>query len=932
MKKATKILLKISIGLILAILLLLVTIPAVFKEKIKTTIEKTINESINARFSFSDYKLGFFRNFPNLTFSLDNVFVCGIGKFENDTLTSFRSLNLVFNLSSIFGKSGYEIRSATIDEASVKALVLEDGSENWNIMKESEETATEEESSSQVKILLKKVDILNSRIAYIDRSSAIETYLKDVSFNIKGDMTLKETDLRIIMRAGELTYIMDNLTYLNKVTTEANINVLAKLDSMKFYLMENHLLINDLRLNFAGSVAMPYDDIETDLTFNAGKASLKSLMSLIPAVYMSDYQDLNTSGNIDLSGSARGIYSDADSTMPDISLNVAINNGNVSYPSLPEQIKNINLKSAIFVDGKIMDKTTVDVEDFHMELAGNPFDLKLSLKTPISDPDFTLSMLGRLDLAALSKAVPIDSINLSGVVNMSVNLAGKMSMIEKEQYDRFSASGNMSFTNMLVAMTGYPEVNIRDASFEFSPAFAALKQADLKIGEKSDFSLNGKIENYLPYILKNEVVRGNLTLHSKVIDMNEIMASLSDTAGVEDTTALSVLKIPENIDFDFNALVDHFYYTTLKADNLKGNIVIRDGILSLKQTGMNILGGALMMNADYDTRDTLKPSVKAELTLESLGVKDAFNTFNTVRKLAPASKGIDGKVGIKLSYSSLLGKDFMPVINTIRGGGKFQSEEITLLESSVYDKMKDLLKLGDKYSNTFKDINVSFKINDGRIYVSPFNTKVGNLKMNISGDQGIDQTINYIIKTEMPRSDLGSQVNTLINNLSVQAASFGFAFKPAEIIKVNVKVSGTFLKPVISPFFGNAPTDSSSGIKSTVRQIVDSKTEEVKQDIKGEALIQADKLIKEAEEKGQLIREEAAVATERIRKEADVQAQRLIKEAEPKGTLAKLAAQKAAESLNKEADKRAAQVIKEADEKATRLIEEAKIKRDELIK
>jgi hypothetical protein len=43
-----------------------------------------------------------------------------------------------------------------------------------------------------------------------------------------------------------------------------------------------------------------------------------------------------------------------------------------------------------------MDKSTFDVENFHMELAGNPFDLKFSLKTPLSDPDFSGSMIENL--------------------------------------------------------------------------------------------------------------------------------------------------------------------------------------------------------------------------------------------------------------------------------------------------------------------------------------------------------------------------------------------------------------------------------------------------------------------------------------------------------------------------------------------------------
>ena len=87
--------------------------------------------------------------------------------------------------------------------------------------------------------------------------------------------------------------------------------------------------------------------------------------------------------------------------------------------------------------------------------------------------------------------------------------------------------------------------------------------------------------------------------------------------------------------------------------------------------------------------------------------------------------------------------------------------KLTLLSSVAYNQMKKVLKLGDSYSNTFKDLNVSFSLKEGRIYVRPFNTKVGNIKMNISGDQGLDQTLNYVIKTEIPRSDLGSSVNNV---------------------------------------------------------------------------------------------------------------------------------------------------------------------------
>lgn len=934
MKKTIGWILKILGGFILLILVLLFTIPVIFKDKIKTKVEKVINESVNAQVKFDDYKLTFFHNFPNLSFTLEGVSVVGVDKFQGDTLAGFKSFDLVFNLPSLFKKSGYEVRSLIIDRAVINAIILKDGTANWDIAKdttESEEVA--DTSASAFKMKLKKVAMINSNITYTDVSSALAATLGDLNLSLTGDMVANQTDMQINLNIRELTLDMDNVRYLNKALVDTKIGLLADLDKWKFTFGENYLSINDLILNFSGMFAMPGDDIETDLKFGTDKTSFKTLLSLIPAIYMEDFKDLTATGDFTLIGSAKGIYSDADSTLPDISADITVNNGLISYPALPEKIKDINIRLNAFIDGKDMDRTTAAADLFHFELAGNPFDMTFALKTPISDPDVKGSLIGKIDLSALTKAIPLDSINLSGIIDMSVKMAGRLSMIEKEQYDKFQASGKMNIQNMIIKMIGYPQVKINDAGLEFSPAFASLTNADLNVGGKSDFHLSGRLENYIPYLLKDETIKGNLAMRSDFVDVSDILSLIaSDTTEVEDTTSLAVIRVPENIDFDFNAVINKFSYDKIKAENVKGHIIVRNGVLSFRETGLNILGGLVSLNADYDTRDSLKPMMKADLSIQNIGVKDAFNTFNTIQKLAPAAGGVDGKMSVKLSYQSLLGSDMMPLIATITGGGKLQSSEITLLKSAAYDKMKELLKLSDKYSNTFRDLNLSFRLSNGRVYVSPFDTKVGNIKMNISGDQGLDQTMNYLIKTEFPRSELGSSINSMVNNLSALAASYGVAYKPADVMKVNVKLTGVFGKPVVTPVFGSGSSEGTAGTaKETVKQVVGNTIDEGKEKARKEAEVQGDKLIQEAETAAQKIRDEAADAAGKIRKEADTQAQKLVADAAPKGALTKLAAQKAADKLKQEADKRATQLTTEADARATKLIEEAKVRKQELI-
>jgi uncharacterized protein involved in outer membrane biogenesis len=976
MKRTAATIVKVFFGIILLILVLLFTIPIIFKKQIKTKVEQVINKSVNATVKFDSYKLGFFKDFPNLSFSLYDVSVVGVNKFENDTLAGFKSFDLVFNLSSLFKKSGYEVKSIIIDRAVINAIVKKEGKANWDVMKDTSKVAATtpaKPTSPGMKILLKKVEVLNSSISYVDESSAMKVYLNNVNFYLKGDMTTNESDMQMTINAGEFTFIMDGTKYINKAVLDSKIDMLANLDKMKFTFRENYFSINDLKLNFTGIVAMPGKDIETDIKFGTAQTSFKTLLSLVPAIYMKDYKDLKANGEFVLSGTAKGIYSDADSTLPDVTLAISVSNGLVSYPSLPEQIKNINIKSDMFINGKALDKTVINVDIFHMELAGNPFDMTLNLKTPISDPDFKGSMVGRIDLAALSKAVPMDSLSLSGIIDMSVKMAGKMSMIEKGQYDRFIASGTLGIKNMVVAMIGYPDVKINQAALEFTPAYASMTNTNMNVGGKSDFTLSGRIENYIPYVLSNKTIRGNISLRSRLVDVSEIMSKMASLASVaspaskasvastvKDTasiakkgnpasvaikgspapvvnspTSLKLIKVPENIDFDFDALIDEFSYENIKAQKVKGHVIARNGILSLKEAGMNILNGTIVMNAEYDTRDTLKPVMKADFDMQNVGIRDAFNTFNTVKKLAPAAKGIDGKINAKLTYASLLGKDMMPVINSINGAGTIKSNEITLVESKTFDKIKETLKLGDKYSKTFKDINISFKIADGRVFVSPFDVRTGNLKMNISGDQGLDQTLNYIVKTELPRSDLGGSINSLIDNLSAQASAFGIKYKPSDVLKVNVRVTGTFSKPVVAPFFGSVSGESAGGAKSsateTVKQTIDNTVDKSKEKARTEAEAEGDKLVREAETKGQQLREQAAKNADDIRKEADRQAQKLIDDASAKGSFQKIAAQKGADVIRKNADKKADQLVQDADIQANKLVEEAKTKKAEMI-
>ncbi len=960
MNKVLKIAGLIAASLVVLALAAALLIPLFFSDAISRRVQEEISRRVDADVSFSGYRLSLFRTFPDASFSLSDLSVTGREPFEGDTLISAQSFRIVINLKSLFGKKGYEIRSLHLEKPMVNAIVNADGRANWDIFGETSAGALQGEDAgaggekadsrmtdaageghagarlpdsaaeaddSGLKLLLRRVTANGGRLRYTDREADMSAKADDLGFILSGRMSGSRTNLDLGVNAGSIDFVMDGIPWLSRTVMNFRAGIDAELDSMIFRLKENVLQLNDITLGFNGFVAMPGDDIEVGLALDAPEVSFKSLLSLVPAFYLQGYEELQATGLVSLDGVVRGVYSSADSTLPDVDLSLEVSDGMISYPSLPERIENIAVSGRIRADGRDSDNSVVEVNRFHFVLAGSPFDMSLRLGTPVSDPSVSMTMKGRIDLAKLQQAVPLDSLSLSGLLDMSVELAGRLSMIEEGRYEQFMASGTMSLQEMTIEMSDMPDLVISRADLAFSPARATLTGMSARVGQGSDFSMEGRLENYIPYLFSDGTVKGSLSLKSDRIDLNEIMGILASDTIEADTTLLEPFIIPRNIDFTLDARAGELTYGSLTAADLRGQVIIRDGTVTLRETGMKALGGSLLVNALYDTRDTLRPVVNAGLSVNTVSIKEAFLAFNMVRQLMPAAAGLGGSVSARIDFSSLLGQGMMPLIKTLAGAGELSSESVQIIRSESFDKIKGLLKMDPAYTNVVKDLRASFIVNEGRVFIKPFDARLGGMKFNISGDQGLDQTINYLVKAEIPGRELGEAAGALMSAFAPAAALAGLGLTPPEMIRMNFNIGGTFGRPVITPSFAG-----SIGGTSPVTALADTVKSEVTRRLNEAAQQQADKLIREAEEKAELLRREAASSAEMIRREADARGKKLVADAETKGPIALAAARKGAEALNREAEKKAEQLVTEADRKADELVEKAREKADELLK
>jgi len=840
---------KVSIIVVVLFVILFVAaaaIPMFFKKEIDAKIKSSINQSVNAKIDFKDLDLSLITSFPNLGIKINNLTIVGLDSFAKDTLANVKQLQLNVNLLSALKGETYQIKSINLDEPNILAKVLKSGRANWDIVKEDSTSSKSDSAKTAFKVALQKYAIEKGKIIYDDASLGFFMELDNLNHTGKGDFTQDLFTLKTQSDIEKLTVKYGGVPYLNKVKLNADLPIDIDMKGMKFTFAENKIQLNELILSAVGYLAMPNDnDMVMDFKFDAKQSELKNFLSLIPAIYASNFKDMEATGKFAMNGTAKGTYNEK--SLPAFNVNLSIENGKIKYPSLPSAINNIQVKSQISNPDGVIDHTTVNVPAFHLEFGQVPVDGRLLLKNPVTDPFVDMALKGKLDLKQLTTIFPMKDMTLSGILDADVQAAGRKSSIDKGQYEAFKASGQMVANNFNYAGKNVPmPVSVPTAKMVFSPKNITLSNLTAKVG-KSDFAANGSVNNYLSYFFKkNQALQGNFNLSSNLIDVNELIGPkiTTDEAAKKANSKLSVFEVPGNIDFTMATKAGRILYDNYDITNAKGDLLVKNKTITFKNMGMDMLDGTLKMNGSYATIDPKKPKVDVDFGIEKMDIQKAFNAFNTVKLLAPVAKFTKGEFSTNLKFNSDLDQNMMPVYSSINAEG------LTNIIQAVLDGFEPLNKLASALSSDkFKKLELSnvitkFKIKDGRLNVAPFDIKKEGIVMNVQGSNGLDQTMDYNLGLNVPRAMLGAKANEAANAMIAKLNSkAGTNVAVSETIKVNAVLGGTILKPSLNLKYGAGDT------KTAAKDAVNSVIAEKKAELQTKAQAKVDTLKTKATEK-----------------------------------------------------------------------------------
>lgn len=449
--------LRYLIAFVAILLALMALIPWLFPGPVNRSVKKWANESLNARLDFSKTHLSFFRHFPALTLSLDEVSLMGSAPFQQDTLLQARELALGVNLWSVFFEEHMHIDKIFLVDGRIDVQVNKQGEANYNVYKstpaKASNTSSSDSSSASLKlngIILERVDV-----AYRDASVGLDLMIDNLDYAGMGDLDKSLFDLNSELEATAVDLTFDGQAYLRRKQLRAELITRINTNSLKLIFERNLLRINKLPIEFTGTFDFLTDGYEMDFRVATRNANLAQLATALPPAYQEWVKDVQLAGDVDARVVLGGEYSVARQRMPSLQIRFQVNDGRIQHMKAPAPVEDFHTRLAVAIPALNMDSMRIDLDSLHFKL-GSGYARLQHHSTGLSQMALQSKLDASLDLATLDTALAIPGLRLAGALQINADAHGSWKPLDNV-LPLPKTRVNMQWTNGALQLAHLPD-------------------------------------------------------------------------------------------------------------------------------------------------------------------------------------------------------------------------------------------------------------------------------------------------------------------------------------------------------------------------------------------------------------------------------------------------------------------------------------------
>jgi uncharacterized protein involved in outer membrane biogenesis len=579
--------------------------------------------------------------------------------------------------------------------------------------------------------------------------------------NFNGTMTLRNGVFKYIDVPRPIEHIEAEIT--------ANQNRIT-INTASFRAVNN-------RFSMSGSVTeplagMPSFDIDADLDFD---------LATIKDFYPIDEDTLTLRGQFKAGAKLRGQADQVARALQES--NIELRNGYIDHRLVGKPLEDITFIATTR-------NTRLNISEARFRTGENSLSMRGTVDHFMDeDPLFDLTIDGNATLADVSTYYSLEPwiSELTGLAVMNLNAKGPAGVPTE-----IALNGSLRLENVNARgdSLSLPVTGLR-GELTVRPDAMTLESFFMKYGS-SDFSLQGRLQNYLGFLQEHETeatmpaISG--TYHSQMLNLDEMFDW--DEEADDEPIPIELPKMTSTV----NAQIDTLMLFGVPIYNISGRGHTNPERIVIDEATAEMFNGTANGRLVWNVPQPDYTNITFVGQLNDLQANAFFREFPILGKNSRFEQHVSGGFSANVDYYTELDEYIDPDITKTVAGGSFGMSRARLRGHPVQERLADWLRANELRSLALDEWVATFTIDESVLTLRDFRLTSESIGIELSGTQHlVSDEIDFTAQLLLP-SRFRSGIASVISSRAVDAMT-----REDGIIVVPIRITGTMGSPQISP-------------------------------------------------------------------------------------------------------------------------------------
>jgi hypothetical protein len=319
---------------------------------------------------------------------------------------------------------------------------------------------------------------------------------------------------------------------------------------------------------------------------------------------------------------------------------------------------------------------------------------------------------------------------------------------------------------------------LTNIDLRFNNDSIVLSKLLYKAGQ-SDFLISGTISNIRKALTskRDNTIGITLSVKSDTINVNEIVKALfagptlaakTDSAAIwgsdneveanrlaaqAETTASGPLILPHNVNAQFRMRANNILYSDLELTNFRGDLLLYDGALNLRNLSASADVGSVSLNGLYSSANPDSLQFGLGMKVDRFRLDKLGSIVPGIDTLMPAIQHFAGVVNADVAVTTDIEQNMDINIPSMRAAVKIEGDSLVLMDPDTFKTISKWLLFKNKDKNMIDHMSVEVVVENSVIELYPFMFDMDRYRLGVMGSNDLAMNLNYhvsILKSPIP--------------------------------------------------------------------------------------------------------------------------------------------------------------------------------------